>query len=181
MSSSPRSPRRFYRSVESSLMCCVLVRKFVIRREVQPKKEGAKPYTKVRYLPQWRASAMHTNSNKRHQRSSVSSPHSASSTSATDKRSSAAERKPPRTLPYVDPIDLSMAILDANWEQLLPKARILYIGWCGKPPPSTGKKTLSLLVAFADPRDVNAVLRNRLYLRNRPLNVELYDPACRLV
>lgn len=36
--------------MKSSLTWHVIVRKFVIRREVQPKKEGAKPYTKVRGL-----------------------------------------------------------------------------------------------------------------------------------
>jgi len=29
------------------MICLLQVRKFVIRREVQPKKEGAKPYTKA--------------------------------------------------------------------------------------------------------------------------------------
>ncbi|KAK1913408.1 hypothetical protein P3342_005344 [Pyrenophora teres f. teres] len=56
------------------------VRKFVIRREVQPKKEGAKPYTKA-------------------PRSSVWLLLSASSTSVTASHSSAAVRKLPRTLP----------------------------------------------------------------------------------
>ena len=41
-------PRRFCRA----MLCRIesdglIVRKFVIRREVQPKKEGAKPYTKA--------------------------------------------------------------------------------------------------------------------------------------
>lgn len=93
-------PRRFYFRVESSLMCCVIVRKFVIRREVQPKKEGAKPYTKV--MPSQSFTLfMALTQQYRLQRSSVSSPLSASSTSATGKPSSAAERKLPRMLPYV--------------------------------------------------------------------------------
>jgi small subunit ribosomal protein S6e len=81
-------------------MCCVLVRKFVIRREVQPKKEGAKPYTKVIAFQNITVEHV-TDKRQRHQRSNVSSPHSASSTSATDRHSNAAERKPPRMLPYV--------------------------------------------------------------------------------